>query len=334
MEDNLVGYLLNALDDGSRRDVEDYLQTHPEGRKQLGLLRQALEPLEADAEEINPPPGLAVRTLATVAEYCCRDLPRAPVPSHRWSEATPARWWRRADVLVAASLFLCASLLIPPLAGYLHRQYQLASCQNNLRQFGLALINYSQAHRGAFPHVADANNKVPPDRQVAGLFVPMLVGAGFLKPDEMNVRCPANGEPVGCPYRLEELADPKKVSDDKFSRLATQLSGCYAYTLGYREGRDLRGCCQRAYPVPIMSDRPLYREEALRHQPEANSPNHGGRGQNVLFTDGHVAFLTSRLIGPDDIFLNKHRHVAAGVDPDDTVLGVSEARPVGIGMGD
>jgi prepilin-type processing-associated H-X9-DG protein len=322
MEENFVGYLLNALDPETQREVEDYLRDNPQVQGQIELLRQALEPLEADLEEIEPRPGLAVRTLGCVAEYCCRDLPRAPIPTRRWAEAVPTRWWRRADVLVAASLLLCASLLLPPLIGHLYRQHQMASCRDNLRVFGEALVKYSEKHSGAFPDVA--SKEVPANRQVAGLFLPMLVDAGLLDPETANVSCPATGAPARCSWHLGDLV---QMPEGKFNGEARRLAGCYAYTLGYRgHGGEIEGFRQDSFPVPIMSDRPLYQEEHLRNSSE-NSPNHGGRGQNVLFTDGHVAFLTSRILAGDDIFLNDNKRVAAGLNRRDIVLGVSDARP-------
>src|SRR5271156_3271197 len=107
MEENLVGYLLNALDPAEQRQVEGYLRDHPEAQRHLQLLEHALEPLAADRDEIAPPPGLSVRTLALVAEHQCHELPRVPKATSRPSDFTHRSWWRRADVLVAASLLFC-----------------------------------------------------------------------------------------------------------------------------------------------------------------------------------------------------------------------------------
>lgn len=323
MEDNLVGYVLNALDSETHQQVEDYLRDHPEGSRQLELLRQSLEPLAADKQEIEPPPGLAVRTLACVAEYCCRDLPRAPA-SLRRSEVGPPRWWRRADVLVAASLFLCVLLLIPPVVRYLQRQHQLESCKQNLNQFGGALLRYSQQHGNTFPNVADPE-LVAARRDVAGMVVPVLIREGLLDPRQVSTRCPGNGEPAACRWTVDEL---KSLDDEKFRALAPRLAGCYAYSLGYRHQGKIEGCCRDhdAFPVPLMSDRPprpAFRADGALD----NSPNHGRRGQNILFTDGHVAFFTNRTFRGDDIYLNRDNRVAAGVDDEDFVLGVSEAQP-------
>src|SRR5713101_1052456 len=78
MNENLIGYLLDALDSDTRQETERYLLKNPEARAQLEKLEQALEPLEADREADEPPPDLWVKTLARVAEHRCRHLPFAP----------------------------------------------------------------------------------------------------------------------------------------------------------------------------------------------------------------------------------------------------------------
>ena len=75
--------------------------------------------------------------------------------------------------------------------------------------------------------------------------------------------------------------------------------------------------------LPLMADCPPANPQC------GNSPNHAGKGQNVLFMDGHVEFCTERNVGVrgDDIFLNKAAQVAAGLDWTDSVLGRSSATP-------
>src|SRR5438445_13125864 len=78
MNEHLVGYLLNCLDDGTHRAVDRYLETSVEGRRHLDRLRMALAPLEADRGDAEPPRDLLVRTLTHVAEQGARELPLAP----------------------------------------------------------------------------------------------------------------------------------------------------------------------------------------------------------------------------------------------------------------
>jgi len=48
------------------------------------------------------------------------------------------------------------------------------------------------------------------------------------------------------------------------------------------------------YTRPLMTRQPVVSPDA---EPEANSPNHGGRGQNVLYLGGHVEWQTSPRCG-------------------------------------
>src|SRR5262249_19132549 len=107
LDENLIGYLLKALDDDTTAVVEAQLQSDAETRWRLEQLRSALEPLAADKRDGPLPSGLTVRTLARVAEHCCLHLSKAPAAICR--PAPPRSWWRRADVVVAASLLLLAA---------------------------------------------------------------------------------------------------------------------------------------------------------------------------------------------------------------------------------
>jgi anti-sigma factor RsiW len=45
MDENLIGYLLDALDDRTRRQVEAYLEQHPAAREKLAHFKHALPPI-------------------------------------------------------------------------------------------------------------------------------------------------------------------------------------------------------------------------------------------------------------------------------------------------
>jgi prepilin-type processing-associated H-X9-DG protein len=321
MDEDLIGYLLDAIEPKERRVVEESLRANPEAQRRLDLLRQSLEPL-ADVEAIEPPAGLWVRTLARVAEYRCRALPQAPA-TLAFRQAAPSRGWRRPDALVAAGILLCLGLLIPPSLSFVRDRANISACQNNLRTVHAALVDYSQRHHGAFPNVADAALKP----NVAGMFVPVLNEEQLL-PEGVNVGCPAQGDQP--PVRLC-LGDVKRMDPDEFARWVPNLAGSYAYSLGYADSDGIHGLRQdlleghSAY-LPIMSDRP---PDDVERGDSRNSPNHGGYGQNVLFVDGHCIFCTQRTVGydGDDIFVNFDKKVAAGKTPWDAVLARSAAHP-------
>jgi prepilin-type processing-associated H-X9-DG protein len=325
MEENFIGYVIDALDERTKRAVEAYLAQHPEARQKLAIFKQALAPLAADAEAPAAPPGLVERTLAKVAEHICADekrpddLPQAP-PVSPAALSIGRSWWRRPDILVAACLLVTVVGVGLVVLGRMRgpsSTAMLAECKNNLRQFYMALQNYREQH-GEFP---DIGKEAP--RDVAGMVVPILTDAGMLSPSA-SIRCPGIGAPLSCQLTVAAL---RAMSDAEFDQRSPCLSMCYAYSLGYRDpggalhgpGDNPQACWSQ---TPIMADRPPA-EGVLR-----NSINHGGTGQNVLFADGHVRFLPLRTLGADDdIFLNRDNIVAAGLDATDTVLGYSAARP-------
>jgi hypothetical protein len=312
MDEHLVGYLLESLDEPCKRQVEAYLHGSPEARRKLTLLKKALAPLAADRDDGVPPPGLAARTLGKIAQTAGRDLPRAPrEPAAAAASATS--WWRRADVLVAASLLLLLFAAASPLIYHWHRQRATIECQENLRQFFVALATYHDQKR-AYPHLT---REAP--RNVAGLLVPLLADAGVLPPS-FSVRCPGMGPHLGCSFTLQAV---RSFSEEEFQAQAPNLAPCYAFGLGFRDpAGDYHEPWQTpASAWPIVADRPP------SEGAPGNSINHGGAGQNVLFLDGHFRFMPGRTIAGDDIFLNRANCVAAGVDRQDIVIGCSTARP-------
>ena len=119
MREQLVGYLLHALEDEEVRTVEALLADPRQGeslRSDLNVLRKAVAPLARDGQPLRPPIGLAARTLAFVADQTSpATVPLRPL-SPSADGPVPARrpWLDRA--LIAASA-LAACILVVPLVG-------------------------------------------------------------------------------------------------------------------------------------------------------------------------------------------------------------------------
>lgn len=318
MDENLVGYLLNALDPDEHRAVEAYLSENAEARAKLERLERALVPLAADAEAPAPPPGLALAAIGRIAEHKCRPLPPAPPPPRNQIGPTGWRWSRRADVLAAAALLVfVGGLGLPFLMRAWHGRDRVA-CENNLRTFWGALQTYStRTPGGAFPMVEEKGPS-----SVAGAFIPMLREAGALNGDAVTVACPGQGRRVVAPqYGLADLAAAYENGGDGFEQMARELAGDYAYSLGYRQGPTLVGLRDASGgELPILADRAAG---------SGNSLNHGGAGQNVLRIDGTVRWATKPTAGVanDNIYINQHNLLRAGDNRTDTVLGPGDARP-------
>jgi hypothetical protein len=213
---------------------------------------------------------------------------------------------------------------------YLHYRSDITTCQNNLREFYEALSGYSDRHDGVFPDVTTV--KAPSN--VAGLVVPVLrqemqqKGSGYR---ELSVTCPGQAQgsqSVGFRPRGLTMRDLQNMDPREFDRYATELLGNYAYSLGYLDADNVYRMHRngQAGRMPIMGDRPPVQIFA---GDKGNSPNHWGKGQNVLYSDGAVRFVTNRNVGVnlDDIYTNTNGEVAAGRHLSDAVLGESKAKP-------
>ncbi len=320
--EDLVGYLLGALDEPAHREVETQLQASPEASRTLDRLRAAFAPLESDRDEIAPPANLVANTLALVAGHSRDTLPPAPRLSR--NQGSPRSWWRRSDVLVASVLlFILLGVGASWFARSWHRN-QITACQDNLRLFHEALTLYAdQRQDGAFPRVEPEG-----PRAFAGVFIPVLADAGVLS-DKASLNCPARGDTALArePGQVRQLEVWYQKDRPRYDQAVASLAGSYAYSLGYRDRGNLQGLRRGAGMdnYPIMADCPPFSSKDTAH--DGNSHDHGGSGQNVLMIDGSVRFVTSRVVAGDDIYLNDHRLLAAGIREDDCVLGYSDAAP-------
>jgi hypothetical protein len=329
LEENLVGYLLNALDPEEQREVERAIQNDPETRRRLELLERALQPLSADADNPPPPVDLRFRVLARVAEdrleHPLLRLKAPPIGSERGGRS----WWRRADVLAAAILMLVVGPLVPSAVSYAKSRFQIGQCQNNLRAFHTSLMAYTDLHDGRLPRV----DKEPP-RNLAGVVVPILYQEGLAQ--GLDIRCPSSQTPEVPLHSLAELDTAYTNHEISFGRLANQLSGGYAYAMGYQDasgqlhGLRVDSVLMDNDLIPVMADRPSFNQtQGVFTAPTPNSLNHDSRGQNVLYLGGAVRFVTNTHIGAygDDIYLNQQNRIAAGLFRLDSVLGASDFRP-------
>jgi hypothetical protein len=187
-----------------------------------------------------------------------------------------------------------------------------------------ALWNYGNSHDNSFPKI-----EAEPPKNIAGMVSPILNDSGQL-PVEVQLDCPPRKHGRPGVKTLRELHELQVDDPEAFRALVCDLAESYAYTLGYQKRDDdnelhfLGLRLEDDNHLPIMSDRP-----SANAKDGANSPNHGYRGQNVLYIGGNVRFAKNRFVGVngDDIFLNRQHRVAAGEDVFDTVLGASSASP-------
>lgn len=317
MREQLLGYLLDALDPEERQRVEDELQRNPHLQQEVELLHEALEPLEATDEEFEPPSRLAIRTSQFVMNH--RRQTSAAAPLGVEIPFSPNRW-SLADLTIAAGIFIAAAMLFFPAIQHSRTAARQAACQNNLRQLGVALTEYSQRNHHYFPPVPPQGNLA-----AAGVYAVQLHDNGFLH-DPQQLLCPATEEArQGQAFRVPTAAELQAATGRKLEQLRRRMGGSYGYSLGYMTERGYQHVKNRGRSsFAIMADTPTMQSHDIA------SLNHGGRGQNVLYEDGHVRHLVQCLTQScnDHIFLNDQGQMAAGVHPDDAVIGHSSASPL------
>jgi len=228
--------------------------------------------------------------------------------------------FRWVDVAAAAGFFAAASLLLMPAIQSSRFNAQLIACQDNLRQIGAGMIQYSQHHNGYFPCIPPRGRLA-----VAGVYAPILMHDGLVT-DNRRFVCPGSSLAGRTGFQIPPFDVLQNASQEKLDGLIRWMGGSYGGPLGHmRDGvyqgtKNLgRSCFALVADVP-GSD-PSNGRQSL---------NHGGRGENVLFEYGGVRFFTSSQPFPqaDDIFANDRDLVAAGLHPNDAVIAPSAARPI------
>lgn len=304
---DLVGYLMNALSDEERRAVEAELERDPDLRADLARWRKMLvAPLDSDFD-IEPPLGMANRTLERVAES------RASLSVTTGTASGPTV--RLVDVAVAVGILLVASFLLLPGISSLRGDQGRLQCANQMRQVSVAINTYKTLENNALP----APTESPPLNH-AGVFA-MLLHAKELLPEARILVCPTSDSAIVLVPKLADyLAEPAGSIAQQLQK--RHMAGSYGYNLGYWEGAEFRGLKDVDGGTVLLADRPPRLEDGER---PGNSPNHGRHGQNVLFADGHVSWLRDHHLGEDDLFTSQSGRVEAGIDRDDICIGVSEA---------
>jgi len=318
--EQLLGSLLGALDEDEQSALDAQLERDAECRKELALLRRRMEPLAALRINYDPPPGLAERTCRFVAAHIAS--PASAISKRLSPEVAPPSWVGRMtklDMAMAATVLVAASLLIFPALANSRFSARRAACQDNLEELGKSLAHYSQTNGGYFPRIPTQGKLA-----TAGIYAPVLYQNKLIT-DVSRVVCPdsslvAQRNSFHIPtYSELELAPNSQVVD-----LRPTMGGSYGYNLGYtRDGSYYPTKNLYRDNFAIMSDSPSDR-------PDHQSENHGGRGQNVLFENGSVKFVTqSKPEGSnDDIFTNDAGQVAAGLQQNDSVIGASKTAPI------
>ena len=322
MRQDLIGYLLDSVDEDERVEIESSRQSPETASKvehDLAMLERALKPLERDRGVISPPSGLAERTIAAVKQAAVDKRPALSEPAESDSIIRPRVWLDRV-ILTAASL--AAIILLAPLLLETMEDARATRAQQNLQKVATALQGYADVH-SMYP--------TPPSEgplSRAGLYAPTLVSEHRIRPDDGLLVYPGSALNRDGDFQVpskEELE--AAIGTEKFEKLIDIMGGDYGYTLGYRDesGRLKPNRNQQRSHHPIMADAP----DASGKQ----SSNHPDGAHHIVYEDGHVEriWVTSstldKLHKDDHLYLNNDGKIAAGKDAEDAVIGDSHHQP-------
>ena len=214
-------------------------------------------------------------------------------------ERAPRRGFRirLPDFVTVAAVLLIAVGVLWPVLGSIRNQALDAACANNLKRIGYGFDQYANDHNGSLP-MAMAGPMGPWEALRNTMNLNPMVQNGYCDAGHLN--CPGHhrhhndGDEIGPSYSYR-LFTPRAVIHWNTGRVTVILGDLNPLVDAARSGWD-------APPLSV-------------------SVNHGGRGQNVLTSDGATMWLEQPLVGSsDNIWMpNQAAVLRPGVSPaDDT----------------
>lgn len=205
--------------------------------------------------------------------------------------------WAIALIVVGAVLVLLvvvaipAALLLPALAKA-QEAARRASCMNNARQIGLAMLQYTYDHDDEFVPLVDATGaevytagEIPRHPSRTGFAV--LLHKGYLTTTKVFV-CPSSRDTV-------DTSLPSDYRDATLEQLILAEGNC-SYGWDPTKKHSAEGSCA------LVADKPSLDVSRQNEGTwENNSDNHDKEGQNVFYNDGHIKWgVTSQPDSGDD----------------------------------
>lgn len=353
MHEDLLGYLLGALEPDEMQRVSDWLRDNPDAQEQLAKIEQSLRPLEESFEAVDgPSDDLLARTLAAIPDG-------VPPTVDQVAASTPAsvtltdvdlvgeagaggsRWNMMDSIGGLLSVATLLALLLPTIAAG-RGEARKTACQDHLRGLGTTLMQYVFRHeQGRLPEVAESGPEA-----FAGMYAIRLAEVGLL--EDVDQRwCPSADLPErkaavesetsvdqgsGSSVTLPSVEALHKLSVNELQEIQRLAGGHYAYTLGVIGEQGYSSPRYEARTsFAVMADAPLGRSVQSGGQGEMRF-SHGGEGINVLYEDGGVRFIRAEALDsmPDHPLFNHIGNSEAGVNIDDASLSPSFRGPFAI----
>jgi len=293
----LFDYSLGLTDESESRQAQELIRSHAEAAQIYANLQSALAPLDSYVPEPCPD-ALAERTvrrLTEVANSGHEGLEQLLADEQDRPVTVKAGFWYNLhEVAAIAAAIVVIALVFLPLFSFERQRYWKRQCQGQLGDVFKGLISYISDHDGKAPTVGVGAGQPWNTRH---LYLPVKLG--YLR--QRLFVCPAR--------KPRSTVSPDISSVRDYEDFPSRDYVNYSPRMRCPQSMKIGGLCEG----PILSDRnPIFEDWPFPTPKKVidapllriNSRNHRGKGQNVLYHDGSVRFITIRRIGAtgDDMF--------------------------------
>lgn len=232
--------------------------------------------------------------------------------------------------MVIGLIIILLSIFVPYLL-HVRETANRAACQDNLRKLAVALSGYAQANKGEFPRVVydparphgyaawtgpyahsafAPESAVQPSDVTASLWLLLrgpYIPKGYAPASRIFI-CPSSSNDADA--LRDDAGAPAAPERRSNFRSPENLSYSYASPFSDAAGYGLKSDFMPAEFV-ILADKnpgrkgePIGPDASPQQLRKANSRNHGGEGQSVLYGDMHVEFRRTPYcgVGGDNIY--------------------------------